>query len=202
MLSVSEVWKNKSTSVLFKFFEYKGAWVELSWVLCPPLYSTQRKPRNRCTQLKYLSTHSNQVGSWKPRWSQQSLWPKSLLYISLTCMSINTDVLCRSCISKWMPTLMHGKDVRLHGTTGLPYSVLFISPIFLVSFHYVLWSQGTVVWSHLCCVCVRVRGWFRACVWVCVRDCVVCSHVRTSMHAYNTCISSCETWSAPANSCA
>ncbi len=43
--------------------EYNTAWVELSWVLCPPLYSTQLITRNRCTQLKYLSTHSNQVGS-------------------------------------------------------------------------------------------------------------------------------------------
>ena len=33
-------WENKSASVLIKFFEY-----------------------NRCTQLNYLSTHSNQVGS-------------------------------------------------------------------------------------------------------------------------------------------
>jgi hypothetical protein len=32
--------------------------------LCTPLYSAQLKPQNRCTQLKYLSTHSNQVGSW------------------------------------------------------------------------------------------------------------------------------------------
>ncbi len=44
MLGVSEVWKNK---------------VYLSFIQ----YSTQLKTRNCCTQLKYLSTHSNQVGS-------------------------------------------------------------------------------------------------------------------------------------------
>ena len=66
MLSVSEVWKNKLYLSFTQINEYYVPVLELSWVLCPRCTQTHWVLWNLCTQLKYLSTHRNQVGSWKP----------------------------------------------------------------------------------------------------------------------------------------